>query len=216
MKISVSYNLEGLCAQGDGMLLISDLNDYISKGQAADDPCGVGFELAQGVTDVEAGFFDLIPHLTHISAAPSVKNVGVTEKTKEIFAKNYTTVSGKFDTYAERFAKQNGLCFVHSDILLAQTGDYYERGRNIITLELFDNGTARLHQDCRCPGISAGNTGGGECDIRLPKDFYLTHSPKDLAELCWGSCYSEILKCQELRSFLAKAKKKHGFCFPNK
>lgn len=216
MKVSISYNLEGLCAQGEGMLLISDLDHYIRKGETLNDLCGIGFELEQGVTDVEAGFFDHIPHLVRIMTAPSVKSIGITEKTKEIFAKNDTVIEGEFDTYAERFAKENGLKFVHTDIKLAQTGDYSQQGIDIITLELFDNGSARIHQDCRCAGISAGNTGGGECDIKLPNDFYLTHSPKDIAQLCWGSCYSEILKCAKLKSFLAKAKKKHGFCFSNK
>ena len=169
MKVCISYNLEGLCAQGEGMLLISDLDRYIRKGNTLNDPCGIGFELEQGVTDVEAGFFDHIPYLLRIVAAPSVKSIGITEKTKEIFAKNGTVIEGEFDTYAERFAKQNGLKFVHTDIKLAQTGEYDQRGIDIITLEMFDNGSARIHQDCRCAGISAGNTGGGEC-----KEKYLT------------------------------------------
>ena len=148
--------------------------------------------------------------------APSVKHIGVTEKTREIFVRNGTYVSGRFDTYAESFAREQGICFVHENIELASVGDYFEHGNDTITLRLYENGTAKLHQDCRCQGISASSMGGGECDVSLPKDFYLTHSPKDIADLCWGSSYSAILKCQELKSFLSKARKKHGFCFDNK
>ena len=92
-------------------------------------------------------------------------------------------------------------------------GDYYDQGNDLITLRLFPDGSAKIHQDCRCQGSSAGSVGGGEIDVNIPKDFWRTHSPKDIADLCWGSCYSAILKCEALKSFLAKAKKKNGFCF---
>ena len=216
MKIHISSELEGLCVQGEGMLLVSDLEKYIRREGAPRDPMGVGFELCEGITDVEAGFFDGVKNLTQIVIARSVKSIGLTEKTREILAKSDTVIRGEFDTFAERFARENGLCFLHCDIQLAQAGDYNERGRDTITLQLFSNGSAVLNEDCRCAGISAGNTGGGECDVKLPKDFYLTHSQKDLAELCWHSCYDGIVKCAKLRTFLAKAKKKGGFCFKNR
>ncbi len=51
-----------------------------------------GFELTEGVTDVEEGFFDNIPNLMQIMIAPSVKHIGVTDKTKEIFAGDHAIV----------------------------------------------------------------------------------------------------------------------------
>ena len=39
-----------------------------------------GFELTEGVTDVEEGFFDNIPNLMQIMIAPSVKHISVTTK----------------------------------------------------------------------------------------------------------------------------------------
>lgn len=212
MKVSSSDHFSGFAAEGGGMLCISDLGFYEQNGMLKK-PCKDGFELGDGITDVEAGVFDLMPQLRYILIAPSVRSIGVTEKTREIFEKNDVCIIGRFDTYAESFAREQRLRFVHDDIELASEGDYFGPGHDIITLCLYDNGTALIHEDCRCQGISAGNTGGGECDVRLPKDFYLTHSANDIADLCWGSCYSAIMKCGALKSFLAKAKKKRGFCF---
>ncbi|MBR6872987.1 MAG: hypothetical protein IKN17_05720 [Ruminococcus sp.] len=211
MRIKNSDRLEGAQAEGEGMLCISDLRRFSGAGRFSDRNYD-GFELSEGITDVEAGFFDCMPHLRHIVIASSVKHIGVTEKTKEIFDRNNSFVSGLFDSYAEQFAREQGICFVHENIELAAQGDFFERGRDIITLRLYADGSAELHQDCRCPGISAGSVGGGECDVRLPGDFYLTHSPKDIAELCWGSCYKAIVNCGKLKTFLNKAKKKKGFC----
>ena len=212
MKVSSSYHLYGLQAEGEGTLHIHDLDYYIGRDDLTN-PLTGGFELTDGVTDVEEGFFDNIPNLTQIMIAPSVKHIGVTDKTKEIFAKNGVFVRGKFDTYAEQFAREYGICFVHANIELACTGDYFEHGNYLITLRMFPDGTAKIHQDCRCQGSSAGSVGGGECDVDLPNDFYLTHSPENIADLCWGSCYSLIVNCAALKEFLSKAKCKQGFCF---
>ena len=59
--------------------------------------------------------------------------------------------------------------------------------------------------------ISAGNTGGGEVNINLPKDFYKTMSAKDVAGMCWGNCYNDILERGILNSLMKKAAKKNGF-----
>ena len=80
----------------------------------------------------------------------------------------------------------------------------------MITLRFREDGSAYIHQDCKCQGISAGNTGGGETSFDLPKDFYRTMQAEDIAEQCWGSCYAEILKRGTLAAFLSKAKQKQG------
>ena len=63
----------------------------------------------------------------------------------------------------------------------------------------------------KCQGISAGNTGGGEVNINLPKDFYKTMSAKNVAGMCWGNCYNDILERGILNSLMKKAAKKNGF-----
>ena len=90
MEVKNSYHLYGLRAEGEGMLCGSDLEYYI-RTDRLNNPLEDGFELMEGVTDVEAGFFDYQPHIRHIMVANSVRHIGVTEKTKEIFAKTIPT-----------------------------------------------------------------------------------------------------------------------------
>ena len=73
------------------------------------------------------------------------------------------------------------------------------------------DGSAYINQDEKSQGISAGNTGGGEVNINLPKDFYKTMSAKDVAGECWGNCYDDILERGVLNSLMKKAAKKNGF-----
>lgn len=95
--------------------------------------------------------------------------------------------------------------------MIAREGDYFERGIDILTICFYPDGSAYINQDEKCHGISAGNTAGGEIDINLPEDFYKTMSAKDVAGMCWGNCYEEILKRGILNSLMKKAVKKNGF-----
>ena len=128
--------------------------------------------------------------------------------------KNSVLIISRFDTYAERFARENKLRFLHDDIELARVGEYSTReGIDIITLELFTSGKARIKQANYCPGSSAGNNGGGEMSFYLPRDFYMTRSQNDIAEMCWRNCTEAITKNHELGTFLAKAFRKRGYYF---
>ena len=175
---------------------------------------GVAFTLENGITDVEIGFFDSFPTLMKLSVADTVKSIALTDQAKNTFRKNRVLIFGSFDSYAEKFARENKLRFLHFDIELARCGDYFDReGVDIITLELFTSGKARVRQENFCQGSSAGNNGGGEKSFSLPRDFYMTHSQKDIAKKCWGTCSDSVLKSNALRTFLAKAYKKRGYYF---
>ena len=80
-----------------------------------------------------------------------------------------------------------------------------------LTLRFYEDGSAYINQDEKCPGISAGNTGGGEVNVSLPGDFYQTMTAKEVAAQCWGNCYSDILERGVLDTLMKKAAKKHGF-----
>lgn len=126
-----------------------------------------------GVETVEEGFLDRIPHLHELEMADTVKDVGVTEQFKKVMHKNNILIRGSFDSYAEEFARKYKLRFLPSNMVLAQTGDYYTNyGVDIITLRMFDDGTADIHQDERCQGSCASWTGGGDMSFDIPWDFF--------------------------------------------
>lgn len=208
-----SRYFNGLRAGGKGMLCKSD-NTYYNKRYFENDSREVSFLLDEGVTDVEEGFFDDFVTLKEIAVSKTVKHIGVIDKTAELLHNNDVLVRGSFDSYAESFAKEYGLKFLHEDITLATDGDYFKpSGVDTLTLIFKPDGTPFINQDNKCQGSSSGSSGGGEADINLDADFYKTLSRQDIADMCWGSCYEKILNNEKLESFLNLAKKKNGFYF---
>ena len=216
MNVSSSYKRTGLSAHGDKFLSIKDLDhwkghEYLTGSKQ------IAFELDDGIVEVEKGFFDLIPTIGDLEIASSVKDLGLTENTLKLFKDNNVLIRGKFDTYAERFARENNLSFIHSDFVIGRAGDYFEPwGTDVITLKFQPGSKPNLRQSNFCQGSSAGSSGGGDIDIFLPKDFYLHNTQEDIAKKCWGTCYDSIMKCNELRVLLEKAVKKHGSYFKHR
>jgi hypothetical protein len=200
----------GISAYGEGRLRISD-NVYYTEKDFQQNREPVSFILMDGVTEVEAGFFTMFPTLAQIIVADSVRKIGVTESDLALLRKNRVVIRGSFDGYGDRFAQKYGLPFLHRDLELARAGDYFEHGVDIITLCFAPEGRPYLNQDCRCQGSSAGNTGGGEVDVDLKRDFFKRQTADDLADLCWGSCRAKIRGSEALRTFLAKAKDRGGY-----
>ena len=211
MLVSNTYAryYDGISAYGEGKVSVSDIT-YHSKEDFMKDPTPVSFILDPGVTEVEPGVLDIFLPLKQLEIADTVRSVGVTEETLKIFKENDVTVRGSFDSYAEEFAKKYHLHFLHRDMTIGQTGDYFDHGVYIITLCFTPDGKPFIHQDCRCQGSSAGSTGGGETSFDLPRDFYKTHTAEDIADLCWGCCYSQIKSSSDLQHFLEGAKKRGG------
>ena len=210
MIVSSGYRKNGFDAHGGKLLQKKDMDFWMNLPERTD-PSGVCFELGEEVEEVEQGFFELVPTICELWILNPECRLYLSEAEKELFQKNNVLVRGGFDTSAEAFARENHLCFLHIDTVIARDGDYFERGIDILTLCFFLDGSAYINQDEKCQGISAGNTGGGEVDISLPKDFYQTMSAKDVAGLCWGNCYDTILKKGVLDSLMKKAAQKNGF-----
>ena len=207
----VSANGKNSFTASDGTILGTESLKRVSELYDLEAPEGVTFTLESGITDVETDFFDRFPTLNVLYISDTVKNIALTKNARKAFMKNSVLIIGSFDTYAERFAKENKLRFLHTDIELARVGEYSTReGIDVITLELFTSGKARVKQANYCPGSSAGNNGGGEIDFYLPRDFYMTHSQKDIAKMCWGTCSEAIIKNNAFGKFLAKAFKKEA------
>lgn len=165
----------------------------------------------EGIETVEEGFLDRIPHLYELEMDDTVKDVGVTEQFEKVMHKNDLLIRGNFDSYAEDFARKYKLRFLPSNMVLAQTGDYFSReGVDIITLRMFDDGRADIHQDERCQGSSASWTGGGEISFDIPWDFFKDENAQEnIASKCWGNCREIIMKNEAFTEFLKKAREKY-------
>ena len=210
MLISSGYRKHGLDAYGGKVLKSGDLNHWMDS-PIRTDPKGICFELGEDVEVVEAGFFELLPTLTELWILNPKCKIYLSDAAEKIFVNNHVLIRGSFDSAAENFAREHHLDFLHIDTELASAGDYFQSGNNIISICFYDDGSAYINQDCRCQGSSAGNTGGGEVNFNLPKDFYLTMKASEVADQCWGSCREQIAGNGILSSLIKKAKSKKGF-----
>ena len=210
MNVSSGYRKYGFDAYGGKYLQKSDMS-YWMNNKLRTDPAGIAFELGKEIEEVEPDFFEIVPTINALWIINPKCHIHMTDATVKLFRNNDIVLRGVYDSVAEKLAKEYHLRFLHLDVELASVGDYFERGKDIITLRFYSDGSAYIHQDCRCPGISAGSIGGGENSFDLKKDFYLTMDAKEIANKCWGSCYKEILGNGKLSSIINKAKKKKGF-----
>ena len=211
MIVSSGYRKNGFDASGGKVLKKSDMYHW-ENDRLMTDPAGICFELSDEVEKVEQGFFEMLPTIREIRINNPECMICMTDETVRLFQTNKVLIRGGFDTAAERFAREYALRFLHLDAEIGRAGDYFERGVDIITLCFYSDGSAYINQDCRCQGISAGNTGGGEVDFDLPADCYLTMTASDVAALCWGTCYEKIVG-GPLGAILKRAKEKNGFYF---
>lgn len=191
---------------GKGKLKVSD-NEYYQR------QCGnsssVSLDICMGITEIETGFFDVFKNVTEVSIPDSVEKMGVSDTALKIFKKNNTVIRGSFDSVADKFAKDNNLPFMHSDIIIGYRNNDY--GHEIITLCFKTSENPYIHENSVSPGMSGSSTGGGESYVNLVNDFFKKCSQEDLANKCWGCCYTSILNNERLKVFLQKAKSRNGY-----
>ena len=118
-------------------------------------------------------------------------------------------IKGYFDSCEDKLAAAHNLPFIHADIPIGYRSSEYSIDH--VTLCFGHDGSPFIHQNSVSPGMSASSAGGGENTISLKKDFYSQLSQKDIADMCWGCCYSSIMEDEWLKIFLQKAIKRKGF-----
>ena len=209
MVVSSGYRKNGFDAYGGKVLRKEDMAYWMDHPQRTD-PDGVELGLDGEVEEVEPDFFELLPTIRAVWMENPACRIRMTGKTARLFQDNRVLLRGVYDSSAERLARGCRLRFLHLDVQLASAGDYYGRGNDVITLRFHEDGSAYLHQDCRCQGISAGSVGGGETSFDLPGGFYRAMAPEEIAAMCWGSCRGEILGNGRLAAFMEKARAKGG------
>ena len=93
--------------------------------------------ITEGITEVGEGFLDAFPYIDCLILSHTVVNVVVSDATIEWMQNNEVLIRGEYDTFAERFARENSLAFLHSDIPLAEYDlDVYPE-HDIVTLRFF-------------------------------------------------------------------------------
>ncbi|MBR4627151.1 MAG: hypothetical protein IKO47_05555 [Ruminococcus sp.] len=198
----MSVSDEGFC----GEMMLSQ-NEIEKLG--AEDAAPFSFYIYDGVTGMGMGCLDFFHGLKELRIADTVTEIGVSPELEAIMKKNRTIIRGSFDSYADKFAKEYRLPFLHDDIELGRSRNEYEG--HIITLRFHADGRPYIEQNCITGGISAGCSGGCEKDIDLPMNFYKKMTAEDIADLCWGSCYSKIKSNKKLADFLKKADAHGGY-----
>ena len=168
-------------------------------------------ELDGESVNVEADFLEKIPHLSEIQVSPKVKNIGVTPALERLLQQNDVLIIGFFDTYAEQFAKQHHLKFLHDDIEICRKGEYDKYGIDILTLKFLPQEVI-IHNNNICTGSSAGSNGGGEVSEEIPANFYNDKNAVEIiAKNCWGCFANEVRQSQLLKTFITGAKQRKGY-----
>ncbi len=210
MIVNSGFRKEGFDAYGDTVLKKEDMAYWLDREERLD-PAGVALGLDEEIEEVEPDFFDLLPTINDVWINNPHCKIHMTKKTIKLFQANHVILRGVYDSVAEELARKYHLRFLHLDVKLAKVGDYFDRGSDMITLRFRTDGTVYIHQDASCQGISAGSIGGAENSFDIPNDFYLKMTVEQVADMCWGSCYREMIENGTLADFMAKAREKNGF-----
>ena len=126
----------------------------------------------------------------------------MTYELHELLKNNNVIIRGFYDSYAERFAQENGLLFIHKDIYLGiKRYEEYQQSRTV-TLHFDENDQMCLIYEDFCQGISAGNTMGGEFTRDMPKEFHKGCTVKDFAYMMPEAYFDQIMNNKELEAFL--------------
>ena len=165
--------------------------------------------VTEGITGLEEGYLDAFSNLGCLILSRTVVSVGVSPALKKRLVKNKVLIRGEYDTFAEAFANELGLKFLHSDIHLAddELKEHYET--DIITLRFHLRGSPDIHYNCFTPGSSAGSYGGGEYAKELPRDFYVGCSIEDFADNFPERLHEQLLSNEALKRFLEAANRRH-------
>ena len=162
-------------------------------------------DVKEGITGLGEGYLEKFPKIGCLILAGTVVFVATTPELDNRLRKNKVLIRGEYNTFAEEFAREKGLEFLHCDIHLADDdiGEHYEH--DIITLRFHAKGKPDIHYDCYTPGSSAGSFGGGEYAKEIPKDFYVGCTPEKFADNFPERLRGQLTANEMLRRFLEAA-----------
>lgn len=155
-----------------------------------------------GITEIKQGFLEAFPNLNTLIVDSSVKNIEMTDELRILLKNNNVIIRGGYDTYAEKFAEENDLLFIHKDIFLGTRRNEEHCEARTVTLHFDSSGQMKLLYEDFCQGISAGNTMGGEFTRDMPKEFHRGCTLKEFAYMMPEAYFDQIMKNKELDTFL--------------
>lgn len=209
-KIVYINHYSGLLeVKGEGVLCLDDTDVTPTPTESLAEEYDT-LSITEGITEVGEGFLDAFPNICCLILSRTVRSVAVTPETVKRMRKREVLICGEYDTFAEKFANENKLDFLHCDIPLAEYDIEVAHEHDIVTLRFHRNGQADIHYNCFTPGSSAGNYGGGEYANKLSKDFYVGCTIEKFADNFLSERVREqILSNETLRRFLEISNERH-------
>ncbi|MBO4630296.1 MAG: hypothetical protein J5858_00095 [Lentisphaeria bacterium] len=207
-KIVYINHYSGLLeVEGEGLLCKEDavIWPYGEKGwQDQYDTLSI----KEGITGLGDGYLDAFPKIDCLILSRTVESVATSPLLDKRLLKNKVLIRGEYDSFAESFAQEKGLKFLHCDIPLAEDdiGNHYEH--DIITLRFHLKAAPDIHYNCFTPGSSAGSYGGGEYAKELPNDFYAGCSLEQFAGNFPERLHEQLMGNEMLARFLNTANKR--------
>ena len=174
------FSLNGglLEVRGTGVLGAEDTAKLREKGEEWTERF-TAVSIAAGITGIENGFIELL--------------------------RNVSLIRGEYNTFAEEFAKANGLRFLHCDIPVAEDNDEARHEKDEITLRFHTDARPDILHDIYGTGISAGSYGGGQVVNELPEDFYVGCTVEKFAGNFPERLRGQIIENEMLKRFLEAA-----------
>ena len=166
--------------------------------------------VTEGITGLGEGYIEFFSHIDCLILSKTVGSVAASPELLKNWRDRNILICGEYDTFSERFAAENGLRFLHSDIHLADDDIEIAQEHDIITLRFHENGSIDIHFNCFAPGSSAGSYGGGEYTNPLPRDFYIGCTIEDFAYKFNERVRGQILSNETLKRFLEISNKRHS------
>ncbi len=187
--------------EGKGVLSLEDTELLYEQGKNWEKEYDT-LSVTEGITGLGEGYIEFFSHIDCLILSRTVGSVAASPELLKLWHKRKVLIRGEYDTFAERFAGENGLKFLHSDIHLADDDIEVAHEHDIITLRFHEKGSSDIHYNCFTPGSSAGNYGGGEVANPLPRDFYVGCTIEDFANNFNERVRGQILSNETLRRFL--------------
>lgn len=164
--------------------------------------------ITEGITGLGEGYLDAFPKIRCLILSRTVVSMAVSPEMSERMKRRKVLIRGEYDSFAESYAKENGLDFLHSDIHIADDDIEVAHEHDIITLRFHTDSAPDIHYNCFTPGSSAGSYGGGEYANELPEDFYVGCTVEKFAANFNERVREQIIANDAIRRFLESANRR--------
>ena len=187
--------------KGKGVLSLEDTELLYEQGKNWEKEYDT-LSVTEGITGLGEGYIEFFSHIDCLILSRTVESIAASPELLKRWRKRKVLIRGEYETFAERFAGESGLKFLHSDIHLADDDIEVAHEHDIITLRFHENGSSDIHYNCFTPGSSAGSYGGGEYANPLPRGFYVGCTIEDFANIFNERVRGQILSNETLKRFL--------------